>query len=294
MVSDALWADINNDSLIDLIAVGEWMPITILEQNASGTLDDKTQSYGLENTNGWWNTIEGADFDRDGNIDFVAGNLGLNSRFRASIEEPVSVLIGDIDSNNSLDHILTYYNQGNRYPFISRDQLVKQLPALRRQFLKYSNFKDVRLEDLVPTNLQEKFVRKDAKLFASVFLKNNGAGGITIKPLPTEAQLFPIFSFCVDDLNEDGKLDIIAVGNFDATQPELGRYDAGYGVVLLAADQNFTFVPPQTSGFIIRGEARDVKAVMSARKEKTYVVARNNGWLSLFNNSSGSPRLEVE
>ncbi len=293
MVTDALWADVNNDGLVDLVAVGEWMPITILEQNASGTFDDKTQSYGLANTGGWWNTIEATDLDQDGNIDFVAGNLGLNSRLRSSIGEPVSVYIGDIDNNNSLDHILTYYNQGKRYPFISRDQLVKQLPSMRRQFLKYSSFKDVRLEDIVPPTQQEKFVRGDAKMFSSVLLKNNGQGEMTIRPLPTEAQLFPIFSFCIDDLNGDGKLDIMAIGNFDATQPEFGRYDAGYGVVLLAGNGDFISVAPQKSGFILRGEGRDIKVVTSAKKEKIYVTARNNAGLSLFNGSSVK-RLVIE
>ena len=288
MVSDALWADVNNDKLADLVVVGEWMPITILEQNASGRFDDKTQSYGLKNTSGWWNTIEGKDFDNDGNIDFVAGNLGLNSRLRASVEEPVSILIGDIDDNNSLDQILAYYNHGDRYPFISRDQLVKQLPAMRRRFLKYSNFSDVRVEDIVNPTIEKKFIRREAELFASVFLKNGGDGKFTIKALPAEAQLFPIFSFCVDDVNGDAKSDIIAVGNFGATQPEFGRYDAGYGTVMLGDNGNgFTAISPQKSGFIIRGEGRDVKLIRTSGDVKAYLVARNNGSTTLLTTSTG-------
>ena len=122
--------------------------------------EDKTNDYGLANTNGWWNTIAAHDFDKDGDMDFVAGNLGLNSKLRATAEEPVSIFIGDIDNNNSLDHIMTYYNQGIRYPLLSRDQLVKQIPSLRRKFLRYDSYKNVKLEDILDISLQKKFIRK--------------------------------------------------------------------------------------------------------------------------------------
>lgn len=282
MISDGIWTDLNRDNKVDLVVVGEWMPITVLIQNDSGTFDNETADYGLTNTSGWWNTIEGTDFDKDGNIDFVVGNLGLNSRLRASANEPISMVVGDIDNNNSLDHILTYYNQGKRYPLISRDQLVKQIPAMRRRFLKYSNFKDVQLEDIVDASMQQRFIRKNAQTFASVFIKNHGDKKLIIKNLPTEAQLFPIFSFCIEDVNDDGNPDLMAVGNLDATQPDFGRYDAGYGLVLLNDDnQNFTPVEGSQSGFIVRGQGRDVKSVMSV-KGKMFLVARNNDSIKLF------------
>ena len=142
MVTDAVWCDVNQDKRVDLVAVGEWMPITLLIQNEAGGFENKTIEYGLSKTNGWWNTIAADDFDKDGDIDFVAGNLGLNSRLRATEDEPVSMYTGDIDNNNSIDHILTYYNQGKSYPLLSRDQLVKQVPSLRRKFLKYANYKE--------------------------------------------------------------------------------------------------------------------------------------------------------
>lgn len=282
MVSDAMWVDLNKDKKIDLIMVGEWMPITILIQNETGSFTDETEAYGLANTNGWWNTIEGADFDKDGNFDFVVGNLGLNSRLRSSVDEPVSMIIGDIDNNNSLDHIVTYYNQGTQYPFITRDQLVKQIPAMRRQFLKYDNFKDVKLENIVDASMQQRFMLKEVQTFASVYIKNQGNKKMSVIPLPKEAQWFPIFSFCIDDVNGDGNLDLMAAGNFGAVQPDFGRYDAGYGLVLIGDGmQKFTPLEGRQSGFIIRGQGRDVQRVKT-ENGNLFLVSRNNDSIKSF------------
>jgi len=283
MVTDAVWLDINKDDKIDLVVVGEWMPITILIQNDAGAFENKTQAYGLTKTMGWWNTIAAHDFDKDGDVDFVVGNLGLNSRLRASVEEPVSIFIGDIDNNNSLDHILTYYNQGKRYPIISRDQLVKQVPSLRRKFLKYANYKDVALEDIIEPALQLKFIRKDVFTFASIHMENLGNGKFSITNLPSEGQIFPIFSFCIEDLNQDGNADILAVGNLDATQPDFGRYDAGYGLTLMG-DGKGSFKPltPQFSGFVVRGQGRDIKTLVTSANEKLFLISRNNDLIKLF------------
>ena len=283
MVTDAVWSDVNKDGREDLIVVGEWMPISILLQNESGVFENRTDELGLNHTNGWWNTIASYDFDQDGDIDFIAGNLGLNSRLRASVAEPVSIFIGDIDNNNSLDQILTYYNQGKRYPLISRDQLVKQIPALRRRFLKYANYGNVSLEDIVEPALQQKFIRKDVFTFASVYVENLGNGKFSVINLPPDGQLFPIFSFCVDDLNGDGNADVMAAGNLDATQPDFGRYDAGYGVILLGDGKGtFESITSQESGLIVKGQGRDIKSLLTAAKKKRFLIARNNDSVKVF------------
>jgi hypothetical protein len=283
MVTSAVWVDINNDRLKDLIVVGEWMPISVFVQSPAGVFENRTKEAGLENTNGWWNTIEAHDFDQDGDLDFVVGNLGLNSRLRATNSEPVSIFVGDIDDNNSLDQILTYYNQGKRYPVISRDQLVKQIPAFRRKFLKYENYKDVSLEDIVDPGIQKKFVRKDVFTFASAYVENMNNGTFSIKPLPSEAQMFPIFSFCVDDIDKDGNADLFAAGNLYATQPDFGRYDAGYGLILLGNGKgSFTSETPQRSGFIVRGEGRDIKSIQRSSGKKAFLVSRNNDTMKMF------------
>ena len=283
MVTDAIWLDLNKDKKLDLVVVGEWMPITILIQNDSGALQDRTEKYDLENTNGWWNTISGNDFDQDGDVDLIVGNLGLNSRLRASLTEPVSLFIGDIDKNGSLDQILTYYNQGERYPFISRDQLVKQVPSLKKKFLKYGNYKNVKLEDILSKEDLTRFIRKDVFNFSSVYLQNQGNEKFSMINLPTEAQLFPIFSFCVDDINKDEHLDILAVGNLFTTQPDFGRYDAGNGLTLMGDGKgNFPPLSNSESGLLIPGEGRDIAVIRTSKREKVYLFSRNNDSLKAF------------
>jgi hypothetical protein len=282
MVTDAVWIDLNNDAREDLVVVGEWMPISIFIQNDSGRFDNMTKEYGLAKTNGWWNTLGANDFDKDGDIDLVVGNLGLNSRLRCNALEPVSMFIGDIDGNGSLDHLLTYHNGGKRYPLIARDQLIKQVPVMKRKFLKYASYKNVTLEDIVEPEAYSKFIRKDAFTFASVYLKNNN-GKFLITNLPIESQMFPVFAFGIEDLNDDGNADLLAAGNLDATQPEYGRYDAGYGSTLLGDGKgNFHSVTFQHSGFVVRGEARDIKTLVTSKKKKLFLISRNNDTISAF------------
>ena len=282
MITDATWIDLNKDKRTDLMVAGEWMPITVLIQNDSGKFVDNTTASGLANSNGWWNSMASADFDNDGDIDLLAGNCGLNSRLRASSNQPVNLFIGDIDNNGSLDHVMTYYNEGVSHPFISRDQLIKQVPSLKRKFLKFNDYRNVTLKDIIPSEVREKILRKDAYNFASVYIENKGDGTFSIKELPTEAQLFPIFAFCVDDIDGDGDQDIMAAGNLNAAQPDIGRYDAGYGIVLAGDGRgSFEALDPEQSGLVIRGEGRDVKSLVTSGK-KLYVVSRNNNSIKVF------------
>jgi len=283
MVTDAIWLDFNKDKKLDLVVVGEWMPITIFIQNRSGVFQDQTKEYNLSNTNGWWNTISAGDFDLDGDVDFVAGNLGLNSRLRTSITEPISIFIGDIDKNGSLDQILTYFNNGVQYPFVSRDQLVKQVPSLKRKFLKYENYRTVKLEDILYPEEVKNFIRKDVTNFTSVYLENRGDGKFSIHDLPAEAQLFPIFSFHTADVNSDGHLDILATGNLFSTQPDIGRYDAGLGLTMLGDGKgNFSALPNSASGVYVDGEGRDIAVVRTSKNEKVYLFSQNNSILKAF------------
>ncbi|MFM8850346.1 MAG: CRTAC1 family protein, partial [Cytophagales bacterium] len=149
MVKDAVWCDVNRDALPDLILVGEWMPITVLVQTKEHLFENLTDKWGLKATSGWWNTIAARDFDGDGDEDFIVGNLGENSRLHVSEKKPLTMYLGDFDSNGGSDHVLIYYNGQNSYPFASRDQLVKQLPGLKKKFLKYSDYRNVVLEDIV-------------------------------------------------------------------------------------------------------------------------------------------------
>jgi hypothetical protein len=283
MVSDAVWRDLNNDKNPDLLLVGEWMPITILTQSESGVFRDDTNESGLEYTNGWWNCVASNDFDNDGDADFIIGNFGLNSRLRASRKEPVSIYIGDIDNNNSLDQIMTYYNAGVSYPFVSRDQLIKQVPSLKRKFLKFENYRGVSINDIISSESISKFSRKDVFTFASLYLENRGDGTFSMHDLPVEAQLFPIFGLCIEDIDNDGHLDVIAVGNLNAVQPDIGRFDAGYGVVLKGDGKGgFDCLSSQQSGLLIRGEGRDVESVNTSKNKKIFLISRNNNSVKVF------------
>jgi hypothetical protein len=238
--------------------------------------------YGLGKTNGWWNTVAANDFDKDGDMDFVAGNLGWNSRLKASINEPVTLFVGDIDHNGGTDHLLTYFNGGKQYPFISRDQLVKQVPSFRRAFLKYSNFRNVTREQIIPSKDTGNFVLARAFCFSSVYMENKD-GKFDLSTLPVEAQMFPVFAFSAGDFNEDGHTDLLATGNLYAVQPEFGRYDAGYGLMMVGNGKGtFTALSPQSSGFLVIGEGRDVKSILNPKGGKIYLAARNNKSFLIF------------
>ena len=283
MVTDAAWHDINKDGRVDLIIVGEWMPITVLVQNTDGIFQDETDRYGLKKTSGWWNTISSGDFDHDGDMDFLTGNTGLNTHLKPTVKEPVSIFIGDIDNNGSLDHILTYFNGGVRYPLASRDQLAKQVPSLKRKFLKYSSYSNAKLDDIIHAESIEKLIVKNAFTFASAYLENAGNDKFIVHDLPSEAQIFPVFSYCAEDINHDGKIDFLAVGNLYAVQPELGRYDAGYGLIMLGDGKgNFTPMSARSSGFVVKGEGRDIKSLVTSKGETLYVIARNNDSILVF------------
>ncbi len=276
MVTDALWLDVNKDGRIDLVVVGEWMPITFYIQSPEGKFENRTGEYGLTNTNGWWNTIQAGDIDQDGDVDFVVGNLGLNTKLKAAPDLPITLYAGDYDSNGGFDHILLYNRNNTSYPFVSRDQLVKQLPHLKRKFLQYENYKNVKLDDILSAEQIDSGIKKEALVFETVYLESV-EGKYILKPLPTEIQMFPVYSLLIEDINGDSFPDILAAGNFHAVQPEIGQHDAGYGVVLINNQQGgFEPLGFEKSGFIVRGEARDIKVVNDPKGNKIILVSRNN------------------
>jgi hypothetical protein len=280
MISDALWHDMDNDGLLDLLVVGEWMPITVLIQQSNGTFVNETTKFGFTHTNGWWNTIYKTDLDGDGDFDFLVGNAGTNSRLRVAEKEPLELHISDIDLNGSYDPIITYYNNHQKYPFVSRDHLLKQVPTLKKKYLMNENFKSVSLEDiLTPGN---EVLQKKVETFNSVWIEDK-EGTYPIHPLPIEAQMFPIFSFLSDDFNHDGHSDILAVGNWYAVQPDFGRYDAGYGLLMLGdGTGNHKAQTFEQSGFYVKGEGRDIKSVTTAKGLQKIIVSRNNDSVLVF------------
>ncbi len=286
MITDAHATDLNNDGWMDLVLVGEWLPIQIF-YNQNGTLQlDKTDN-GLSFTNGWWNCISAADFDQDGDIDFVAGNWGLNNPFKASEEEPMSLYPQDYDNNGTLEAIMTKFNQGKEYIIHPRGTLVKQLPSLSRVAKDYKTYGSLEFGQLFEKNsIKEHEILRIYEL-ASVYIENLGEGKFTYKKLPYTAQWSPIFDFEINDVNSDKLPDIIAVGNFNDTEILTGQYDAGNGLCLInKGNGSFESIDSGISGFNVPGEARDIIRISRKSREELFIVGQQNDSLKFFKKSS--------
>jgi hypothetical protein len=239
---------------------------------------------GLEQSDGWWNRIVAADFNRDGRVDFAVGNLGLNGRLQASAREPVTMYVKDFDGNGSTEQILSVYNQGASYPLPLRDDLIKTLPYLKARFLNYKNYARQTATDIFTPKELSGAVRKTAHTFATSVALSNADGSFRLVPLPDEAQLAPVYAILATDVDRDGCADLLLAGNFDGFKPEIGRMADSYGLVLLGDPSPpagtdsvaaFTPVRPPASGFFVPGQARDIARIRTARGE-AFVVARNN------------------
>jgi hypothetical protein len=275
MVTDALWQDVDGDRRLDLIVVGEWMPIMVFRNKGAGKLE-RLAVRGLEKSHGWWNRIVAGDFTGDGRVDFVVGNLGLNSRFRATESEPATMYVKDFDGNGFVEQIVSYYNGGVSYPVPLRDDLIKTLPFLKARFLNYKDYAGKTLADIFPAKDLQDAVLKTAHTFATSLARNNGDGSFTLMPLPLEAQMAPVYGILADDFDDDGKVDLLLAGNFDAVKPEVGRMSASYGSLLRGDGKGlFTAVRALESGFVVAGQARDIQRI-DTRRGEIYVVTRNN------------------
>jgi len=281
MITDAVWADVNGDSESDLIVVGEYMPIKLFV-NRGGKLIDETASAGLDKTNGWWNRIEAADLDGDGDVDFAIGNHGMNSKFKASFEKPLCMYVNDFDQNGTIEHLVCSFNGEKSFPWILRHDLVGQIPSLKKKYLKYENFKNETITDIfTPEQLKDALELKVFELQSGVAI-NDGKGTFTLKALPVDAQVSPIYGIEVTDADKDGHLDLIVGGNLYNVKPEVGRYDGSYGLLLKGDGKgNFSSVSPKESGISIDGEVRDIVTVETG-KGPIVIVSRNNAAVKVY------------
>ena len=273
MVTDALWRDVDGDRRVDLVVVGEWMPVTIF-RNAGGRLA-RLETPGLEKSHGWWNRLVAGDFTGDGRVDFVVGNLGLNTRLQASEREPVSMLVKDFDHNGYAEQIVASYQGGKSCPLVLRDDLIKALPYLKARYLNYEDYAGQTVADIFTAEDLADAVKKEAYTFATTLVRNDGNGRFTLVPLPREAQLAPVYGILPADVDEDGKTDLLLAGNFDGMKPEIGRLAGSYGLLLRGDGAGgFAPVPAARSGFFVPGQSRDIQR-MRTPGGTVYVVARN-------------------
>ncbi len=275
MITDALFEDLDSDKDLDLIIVGDWMPIKVFI-NDHGKFLDRSDSTGLLKSNGWWNVIAPGDLDHDGDIDFVVGNHGLNSRFNASPERPVTMYVNDFDQNGTVEQIISVFNGDLSYPLVLRHDLVQQLPNLKKKYLKYESYKDQTVTDIFTPDQLKNAVVLEAFHLRSALLINQGNGKFEMKDLPVEAQFSPVYGILVDDVDQDGQTDILLGGNLYRAKPEVGIYDASYGTFLKGdGKNNFVPVPARESGLCIQGEVKDFLKI-KVGKEDFIFVARNN------------------
>ena len=271
MITDATWADVNNDHLPDLILCGEYMPIKIFINKGGKFIQENVVS-----SKGWWNTLAAVDLDGDGDIDIVGGNHGLNSRFKASPTQPIKLYVNDFDQNGTVEQILTSYRENKEFPFALKHDLIAQMPAMKKKYLKYASFAGQTIQDYFPPNIINASVIDSVDFLQTAVFYNDGTGHFTPGTLPIEAQFSPVYAVYCDDFNHDGKLDILLGGNQYRTKPETGRYDASYGQVLLQHENHlFEALSIAQSGIKIIGEVRDIKPIQIKGK-KYMVVARNN------------------
>lgn len=281
MVTAAVWADYDGNGTIDLIVVGEWMPITIFT-NTAGKLS-KTQNKNLEATSGWWFSIAQGDFDQDGDIDFIIGNLGLNYKYKTSKETPFDIYYDDFDGNGSGDIVLGYYNNDKHYPLRGFSCSSEQIPSLKTQIKKYDLFASLEIDQVYGKKKLDNSLHYVANTFASSYVENLGNGNFKIVPLPVQAQFSNVNDIKVSDFNKDGSLDALIIGNLFVSEIETPRNDAGTGLLLLGDGKGgFEPVNAQRSGFFARGDAKKVQSIKIGGQEKL-IIGNNNDLLQVFN-----------
>lgn len=279
MVTDATFSDYNNDGKVDLILAGEFMPITVLE-NTGSTFENRTETLGLSETTGLWNSIAVADFDNDGDTDFVAGNIGLNTVLNSGQKKALKVDYADFDNNGYVDPIFSKYEEGAYFPIATLDQLTQQLPQLKKNFLYYHKFAQATTSELLKL-LKTPFKTLEAKELRSIFIEQKDTG-FEVLPLPNAVQLAPVNSILVEDLNQDGFPDLLLVGNDYSAEVNGGRYDASFGTALInTKDGNFAEVSREKSGFKVAGDSKSIVKV-STKESNLILVGRNGETLATF------------
>jgi len=231
----------------------------------------------LANSHGWWTRIVAADFDADGDDDFVLGNWGQNTRLKAAPDAPATMHVDDFDRNGSVEQIVSVAKAGGRYPLPLRGPLVRQVPYLQDQVPTHESYAERPVWDLFSGQQLDRATVKTAYRMSTSYLENNGDGTFALRALPTEAQLAPMYGMLPEDVDGDGTLDLLLAGNFFGVQSNLGRPDASYGAWLRGdGTGRFTAVPTRESGFRVSGQARDIVRLDVRRQDVLVMVVKNN------------------
>jgi len=282
MVTDAIWTDYNNDKKLDLIVTGDWMPISIFE-NQNNHFVNKTKEANLENSTGWWSSIAQGDFDKDGDMDYIVGNLGLNYKSKATIKEPFEVYAKDFDNNGSLDIVLSYYNEGKLYPVRGRSCTSGQNPEVAKKFPSYNQFSVADVTQVYGEEELKSALHYQAKVFTSSYVENLGNGKFKVTALPNLAQLSSINKTLIDDYDSDGNLDCVIAGNLYESEIETPRNDSSIGLFLKGDGKgNFKAVSRVKSGFFAPGDVKDMISIKTKDNSNLIITASNRGPLGVI------------
>lgn len=311
MVTDAIWTDFNNDGWPDLILCGEWMPVTFLENDHGKRFINVTDSTGIANQVGWWNSIAGGDFNNDGKTDYIVGNLGLNTLYRGTDKEPLGIYAGNFTGGGNNDNMASigeenydaipteYFPDSSgvrrEYPVFGRDDMIKQMINLRRKFPDYHSFAVATIQDILsPEEMKHALIYK-ANNLQSCYIQNMGNGKFRMTPLPINAQFAPIYGIVVDDMDGDGNLDVICNGNDYGTEVFTGRYDALNGL-LLKGDGKGGFIPEsiRQSGIYIPGDGKSLVKLLGAGGSYLVAAGQNQGPLKIFRLDSVSRTVRLQ
>ncbi|HZY77974.1 MAG TPA: VCBS repeat-containing protein [Cyclobacteriaceae bacterium] len=287
MVTDALWTDYDNDGKIDLILAGEFMPLTFFH-NDGGKLT-KVADTGIQGETGWWNSVVGGDFDNDGDIDYVAGNLGLNNNFQVSGAYPLKCYFKDFDGNGSIDPIVACYaresmdgTKRDLFPVHFWEEMNSQSPKFRRKYARFKQFSKATMETLLSADDMKGAAVVEASNLSTSYVENLGGGKFRMTALPVEAQIAPVNGIVVDDIDDDGNLDVLLIGNDYGNEVFAGRYDASTGL-LLKGNGVGVFTPSKSSetGFVVDGDAKALVKITGKGRD-IYVASQNKGPLKAF------------
>jgi hypothetical protein len=286
MIRDMAWFDSDNDGDEDILIAGDWMPLKLFT-NEKGIFKENKDAFGTLKTNGWWNCILTTDIDKDGDIDFIAGNHGLNSRFRALPDMPVSMYVNDYDINGEIEQIICTYDGTKSYPMALKHDLTRQIPELEKKYPKYVMYKDQQINDVFTQSQLKNSISLEADLLETSLFINDGKGSFSRVNLPEEVQFSPVYAILAGDYNSDGYIDLLMGGNLYNVKPEVGRYDASYGCMLEGDGKGgFKYLSPAKSGFRLDDEIRDLMEI-STPKGKLIVAARSNCPVQVFNADKG-------
>ncbi len=287
LVSSGLFTDFDNDNQLDLLLVGEWMPLTFLKNTGTQFVELAPSSSGVNNSSGWWNSIAGADFDKDGDIDYVIGNRGLNSFYQGSPKEPLQVYAKDFDKNGRIDPVMAHYINGKNHLAPSRDMLIEQINSMKGRFKTYKSYGDATFDrSFTKEEIKDAYVLKGNN-FSSSYLENLGNGQFSLRALPQEAQIAPIFGIQTCDVNQDGHLDLLLVGNSYASEVMLGPYDACKGLTLLGDGNGaFSVLDIRKSGFFSDLDTKAMARITIGKNQDHFLVSRNRSSLQIFSSNS--------